>query len=60
MSIEQIKIREVHDDDISSLHELLNDLQNQKLVGGSLNKLSDAEMLDWLNNKRADSKTFIS
>ena len=59
MSIEQIKIREVRDDDISGLHELLNDLQNQKLVGGSLNKMSDVEVLDWLNIKRADSKTFI-
>jgi diamine N-acetyltransferase len=59
MSVEQFTIREVYDDDLSGLHELLNDLQNQKLVGGSLNKMSHGEVLDWLNIKRADDNTFV-
>jgi|TARA_Y200000002_G_scaffold383101_1_gene403212 RimJ/RimL family protein N-acetyltransferase len=59
MSSTEIKIREVHEDDLSGLHELLNDLQNQKLVGGSLKGMSHSQVLDWLNNKRADDKTFI-
>jgi RimJ/RimL family protein N-acetyltransferase len=59
MSAAQVKIREVHDDDLSGLYELLNDLQNQKLVGGSLNGMKQSQVLDWLNNKRADDKTFI-
>ena len=59
MSSDQIKIREVHDGDLLGLHELLNDLENQKLVGGSLNKVTWDEVLDWLNNKRADDKTVI-
>lgn len=59
MSVEQIKIREVYDDDLLGLHELLNDPQNQKLVGGSLNKMSHGEVLDWLNTKRADDNTVV-
>jgi RimJ/RimL family protein N-acetyltransferase len=59
VSVEKINIREVNDDDLSGFHEILNDLQNQRLVGGSLNPMSHDEVLDWLNLKNADDNTFV-
>lgn len=59
MSADKITIREVHDDDLPGFHELLNDFQNQRLVAGSLKKMSCDEVLDWINIKRSDSNTVI-
>ena len=59
MNAEKIKLRPVEDDDLSLLHELLNDRKNQQLVGGSVKPMSRGEVLDWLNHKRSDDKTFI-
>ena len=41
------------------LTELLNDLENQELVGGSLEPMNEAEVLNWLNLKRSDEGTNI-
>lgn len=60
MIVNEIILREVHDNDLPDLYKLLNNFQNQRLVGGSLKKMSQEEVLDWLNNKRADDKTIIN
>ena len=59
MNSEKIKLRSIEDDDLLGLHELLNDKRNQELVGGTLNSMNRREVLDWLNFKRVDEKTFI-
>tara|TARA_B110000259_G_C13928438_1_gene367897 strand:- start:345 stop:845 length:501 start_codon:yes stop_codon:yes gene_type:complete len=54
-----IYIRPFKDCDLLGLTELLNDLENQQLVGGSLKTMSEAEVLSWLNFKRSDEGTHI-
>tara|TARA_B100000768_G_scaffold153932_1_gene150379 strand:+ start:8935 stop:9435 length:501 start_codon:yes stop_codon:yes gene_type:complete len=55
----EIYIRPFKDCDLLGLTELLNDLENQQLVGGSLKPMSEAEVLNWLNFKRSDKGTHI-
>lgn len=59
MNIKGVIIRETLDEDISGLFEILNDRENQKLVGGSLKSMSFQEVEDWLQDKRADHQTVI-
>ena len=59
MNPEEIYIRQFKDCDLFGLTELLNDLENQELVGGSLEPMNDAEVLNWLNLKRSDEGTNI-
>jgi RimJ/RimL family protein N-acetyltransferase len=56
---EEIYIRQFKDCDLFGLTELLNDLENQELVGGSLEPMNEAEVLNWLNLKRSDEGTNI-
>jgi RimJ/RimL family protein N-acetyltransferase len=55
----QIYIRPFEDCDLLGLTELLNDIENQQLVGGSLVPMNKAEVLSWLNLKRSDEGTCI-
>ena len=59
MDPKEIYIRSAQDSDLLGLHELLNDLENQRLVGGSLEPMSQGEVLNWLNRKRSDEGTYI-
>ena len=59
MNPKEIYIRSAQDGDLLRLHELLNDLENQQLVGGSLELMSEGEVLNWLNRKRSDEGTYI-
>ena len=59
MDSKEIYIRPFKDCDLLGLTELLNDLENQQLVGGSLKTMSEAEVLSWLNFKRSDEGTHI-
>ena len=59
MNPEEIYIRQFKDCDLFGLTELLNDLENQELVGGSLEPMNEAEVLNWLNLKRSDECTNI-
>lgn len=59
MDSKEIYIRPFEDCDLLGLAELLNDLENQQLVGGSLELMSKAEVLSWLNFKRSDEGTHI-
>ena len=59
MDPKEIYIRSAQDSDLLGLHELLNDLENQQLVGGSLEPMSEGEVLNWLNRKRSDERTYI-
>lgn len=56
---EEIKIRETHEQDLSGLFEILNDKDNQKLVGGSPRPMSFEEVEYWLEDKRANQQTHI-
>ena len=51
MNPEEIYIRQFKDCDLLGLTELLNDLENQELVGGSLEPMNEAEVLNWLSIK---------
>lgn len=53
MEIEKIILRPIEDTDIDQLHELLNDSNNQQLVGGSVIPMSRNEVLHWLQAKRS-------
>ena len=55
----EIIVRETLDEDISGLFKILNNKENQKLVGGSLKSMSLQEVGDWLQAKRADHQTVI-
>ena len=59
MNPEEIYIRQFKDCDLFGLTELLNDLENQELVGGSLEPMNEAEVLNWLDLKRSDEGTNI-
>lgn len=59
MNPEKIYIRPFEDCDLLGLTELLNDPENQKLVGGSLEPMNEAEVLNWLNLKKSDQGTHI-
>ena len=59
MNPEEIYIRPFEDLYLSGLTELLNDLENQKLVGGSTELMDEAEVLNWLNIKKSDQGTHI-
>ena len=53
MDSEKIILRPIEDTDIDHLHELLNDSNNQQLVGGSVIPMSRNEVLQWLQAKRS-------
>ena len=59
MNPEETHIRKFKDCDLSGLTELLNDSENQELVGGSLEPMNEAEVSNWLNLKRSDEGTNI-
>ena len=59
MNDKEIIVRETLDEDISGLFKILNNKENQKLVGGSLKSMSLQEVGDWLQDKRADHQTVI-
>lgn len=59
MEPKEIYIRSFEDCDLLGLTELLNDLENQQLVGGSLEPMNEADVLIWLNHKRSDKGTHI-
>lgn len=59
MKSDEIKIRSFKDCDLLGLTELLNDRENQKLVGGSLDPINEDEVLNWLNLKKSDENTYI-
>lgn len=59
MEPKEIYIRSFEDCDLLGLTELLNDLENQQLVGGSLEPMNKAEVLNWLNYKRSDKGAHI-
>ena len=53
MDSEKIILRPIEDTDIDHLHKLLNDSNNQQLVGGSVIPMSRNEVLQWLQAKRS-------
>ncbi|MEL0237962.1 MAG: GNAT family N-acetyltransferase [Gammaproteobacteria bacterium] len=59
MNPEEIYIRQFKDCDLLGLTELLNNSENQELVGGSLEPMSEDEVLNWLNLKNSDEGTNI-
>jgi len=59
MNDKEIIVRETLDEDISGLLKILNNKENQKLVGGSLKSMSLQEVGDWLRDKRTDHQTII-
>ena len=59
MNPEEIYIRKFQDCDLLGLTELLNDLENQELVGGSLEPMNETEVLNWLDLKSSDEGTNI-
>ena len=59
MNPEEIYIRQFKDCDLLGLTELLNDSENQELVGGSLEPMNETEVLNWLDLKSSDEGTNI-
>ena len=59
MDSKAIYIRPFKDCDLLGLTELLNDLENQQLVGGSLKTMSEAEVLSWLNFNYSPLEHFL-
>jgi|GEM_PF-2142247 len=53
MDSEKIILRPIEDTDVDQLHGLLNDSNNQQLVGGSVIPRSRNEVLQWLQAKRS-------
>lgn len=53
MNIKGILLRPLEDSDINLLHELLNDSDNQQLVGGSVVPMAKIQIQEWLQTKRS-------
>ncbi len=59
MTLKEIYIRPFRDCDLCGLNKLLNDMDNQRLVGGALEPMTPAEVLNWLSCKESDKMTHI-
>lgn len=55
MTLTPTRYRPLENTDVSELHKILNDFENQILVGGKIKPLSKPEVLNWLEKKREDS-----
>lgn len=52
MISEDVSIRPFQESDLAGLAQLLNDAENQKLVGGNPERKSEKKILSWLNSKK--------
>ena len=55
----KIYLQPVEDSDINGLHNLLNNMDSQVIVGGSVRPFSLPEVKDWLDKKRQDHNTYL-